>query len=140
MMIHFAIVRFQYACWCIQFWMSCHVPYFPTWLRLVLFPHYPRERHALTKSQIAAWQHVRPGYVHLFAPLPWYLGQNFQGPLVDPWRRVQRFFRSMTGGRSHRCEFTDPEQGALYGHNEGPFMNRLFETFLANISADSSED
>ncbi len=47
--------------------------------------------------------------------------------------RVCRWFRDRTGGRSHRCEFTDREHGALYGFNEGAFMDKLFDQFLKNI-------
>lgn len=49
-------------------------------------------------------------------------------------RRAQRFFRNHTGGRSHRCEFTDPERGALYGGTDGGFMDAYFERFFNEIS------
>jgi hypothetical protein len=69
-------------------------------------------------------------------PLPRYIGAAAIGPFIRPWNWVARFFRRFTGGRSHRCEFTDREKGALYGGKEGAFMNRYFEQFLANISRD----
>jgi hypothetical protein len=129
------LIWFQYLCWCIQNWMSKHIPYYPVWLRKWLFKVTPdaHERWHLSQRVVAFWQKNNPGYIHPVKPLPWYIGEAGLGPLIIPWKRVQRFFRGFTGGRSHRCEFTDPYRGALYGHNEGAFMDKLFEQFIKNI-------
>lgn len=58
-------------------------------------------------------------------------------PILNPaLQRLKSWFRHHTGGRSHRCEFTDKNHGALYGHSEGAFMDRYFEKFIQNISRD----
>jgi hypothetical protein len=106
----------QYLCWCIQSWMSSHKPILPMFLRVWAY------RLGADVSEIAK-------------PLPWPLGEAAMGPFLAPWNRVERFFRDRTGGRSHRCEFTDREAGALYGGQQGPFMNKLFEQLLENIGS-----
>lgn len=49
-------------------------------------------------------------------------------------KHLQGFFRARTGGRTHRCEFTDKIEGALHGGKKGAFMDAYFEKFLENIS------
>jgi hypothetical protein len=49
------------------------------------------------------------------------------------WRKTSAILAAQTGGRSHRCEFTDKQQGALYGGKDGGFMNKYFEQLLRNI-------
>jgi hypothetical protein len=68
----------------------------------------------------------------------WMGKQNLRSPIRKPWRKLARFVRTGAGGRSHRCEFTDPKMGALYGHREGAFMDRLFDQLLTNISVKES--
>jgi hypothetical protein len=59
----------------------------------------------------------------------------YHPPLINkPWRTVKFFLRSHTGGRSHRCEFTDPKKGALYGYDNGAFMDLYFDEFIRRIS------
>ena len=99
------IIWLRYLCWCVQNWMSRHTPYYPLRLRIWL--------HRLYPDTIKSY--------------PWYIGADCQGPFVGPWHQVSWFFRSFTGGRSHRCEFTDKKHGVLYGHNEGAFMDQYFE-------------
>jgi hypothetical protein len=133
------LIWFQYGCWRVCTWMMFHRPYYPLRLRIWLSYRYPEERWSLTWAMIDQWRRVRPDYTPRHLPLPWYIGANAIGPFVGPWDRVQRIFRKGTGGRTHRCEFTDPQRGALYGHNEGPFMNAYFDKLIENISADDGE-
>lgn len=127
----------QYACWCVQFWMSGHRPLLPNRLRWWcrhLFPD--QRRHHVTREQYRFWlsgRHNDPAT--LPKPLPWPFEPHFVGPFYAPWKRVERWFRAGTGGRSHRCEFTDREHGALWGHREGAFMDRLFDRFVERIEA-----
>jgi hypothetical protein len=126
------IIWFQYLCWCIQFWMSNHKPYYPDWLRFWLRKRYPDSQYC-KKWQVEFYKKNDPRGVTILKPWPWYVGDHCFGPFLKPWGKVVSFFRGFTGGRSHRCEFTDPEHGALYGHNKGAFMNRLFEKFIERI-------
>ena len=73
-------------------------------------------------------------------PIPWPIGEAALGPFVRPWWRVADFIRRGTGGRSHRCEFTDPQRGALYGHQHGAFMDAYFDALLDNIKRDEAAD
>ena len=124
----------EYLCWCIARWIDVHQPYYPMWLRKRLLCHYPPQRHGMTALQYRFWQRNYPKRdLSQWKPLPWYVGQYGVGPFVRPWRWLYRQFKRHTGSRSHRCEFTDRERGALYGGREGPFMNRYFEQFLRNI-------
>lgn len=70
-------------------------------------------------------------------PLPWWLGQYAFGPLERPWWNLTRLVNKGRGGRGHRCEFTDPEMGALYGHKNGAFMDRMFDVFLSRIDGEA---
>jgi hypothetical protein len=124
----------QYAAWTIQWWMQTHRPIYPLWFRVWALKHYGNERSGLTWDDIRRWETVRPDYKHPHKPVPWYIGAHGLGPLYAPWLRIARFVRRFTGGRSHRCEFTDREMGALYGHQHGAFMDRLFEVFIDRIS------
>lgn len=132
-------IWFAYWCWCVQFWMACHTPYWPMPVRHWAYRRYGENRYGLTWRQIAQWRRVRPDWQPTAFPLPWWLGAYALGPFQFPWRRVQRWFRDRTGGRSHRCEFTDREHGALYGHREGPFMDAFFEQLIANVSVDGDD-
>lgn len=109
------------------------MPILPDFIRLWALRRWP-ERYNLT-WQMREWWQKGLGYdvSNIPKPLPWPLGEAALGPFLPPWNRAERFFRSHTGGRSHRCEFTDPKIGALYGGQEGPFMDQLFEQFLRNI-------
>lgn len=70
----------------------------------------------------------------------WY--KRFGQPIYHPpivnkmWRVVKFWLRARTGERSHRCEFTDPKRGALYGGTDAGFMNEYFEKFIENISGE----
>lgn len=126
----------QYFCWCIANWMSCHKPYLPIRLRCWLLRRFPQNRWGMEWRLWEFW--VSQGYDLTDAPrpLPWPVCPDGFGPFVAPWNRVERWFRQRTGGRSHRCEFTDRRHGALYGGTDGAFMDRLFERFVENISDD----
>ncbi len=129
-------IHLEYLCWRIQFWMSGHKPYYPLWLRMFLLSRFPETRHFMDWITYNNW--LRTGWQPKpeYRPLPWFVGEAAIGPLVKPWSRVGHFFRAHTGGRSHRCEFTDRRRGALYGGQDGAFMNKLFDQFIENISGD----
>lgn len=128
----------QYLCWCIGQWMTFHQPYLPMWIRCRLLRWFPQQRWAMQWRMWEFW--VSQGYdlTNVPKPLPWPICPHGEGPFVSPWNRVAGWFRRRTGGRSHRCEFTDPQHGALYGANDGPFMDRLFDQFIENISQDEA--
>lgn len=128
----------EYLCWSVQFWMSYHKPYLPLRLRAFIFRHTAPERHHLSWRMVEHWKQVNPDYVHPYKPLPWPIMPSAFGPFVGPWDRVTRWFRRHTGDRSHRCEFTDKTRGALYGGQEGGYMNKLFEQFLHNIETEEN--
>jgi hypothetical protein len=134
----------EYLCWCIQYQMSVHKPYYPGWVRGLVLKYYPHanERWSIHWNMVRIWQQVNPDWqiTPNRTPLPWYIGTAAFGPFIIPWEAVQRWFRSHTGGRSHRCEFTDKSNGVLYGGQDGGYMERYFEQFIANISADDSTD
>jgi hypothetical protein len=139
-------VWMEYWCWKTQFWMSGHKPYLPMVLRNWAYSRWGGRRWSVTPDLVAGWRRWG-GLTDEDArkpenqPLPWPFGPYALGPFVGPWDRVSRFFRQHTGGRSHRCEFTDKEHGALYGHKEGPFMDAYFDRLLENISdADIEEE
>ena len=127
------VIWFQYFCWCAQNWMSKHTPYYPLGVRIWLHRLYPDTIYQ-PQHMIDSWRRFDKHYNERYKPPPWYIGMHCQGPFMRPWRRIQAFFRGLTGGLSHRCEFTDKKHGALYGHKEGAFMNELFEQFIENIS------
>lgn len=129
------IIWFQYLCWNIHWWMWQHKPYYPRRLRFWLRKRYPDTEY-FTKQQVEIWKKVRKGYQGNDKIWPWYVGDHGFGPFVPLWNRVANIFRKFTGGRSHRCEFTDPYRGALYGYKEGAFMNKHFEQLIRNISDD----
>jgi hypothetical protein len=129
-------IWFSYLCWNIQIWMKTHIPYYPMWLRKIILTRTDSKRHGLSWRMIDWWKSQNPNYVPQRKPLPWYIGECALGPFAKPWKRIARFFNHWTGGLSHRCEFTDPENGALYTGVKDPFMNRLFERFITNISKD----
>ncbi len=56
---------------------------------------------------------------------------------AEPFRRVVRrlasYFRAWAGVMAHRCDWTDPETGILYGGGGGE-MDKLFNRFVGNIS------
>ncbi len=133
------VVWAQYACWNVQWWMTLHQPYAPMWFRGWATYRYGvriggpgKEPWLPERHMIEGWMRLDPSYVPPKLP-PWWVGSNASGPLLPVWNRIAGFFRAKTGGRSHRCEFTDPMRGALYGHNEGPFMNAYFDRFLERI-------
>lgn len=128
----------QYGCWWVHFWMGGHQPILPTPLRNWAYDRWGGRRWSITAQAVRDWQRFggmtpeqaqRPEN----RPLPWPFGPYALGPFVGTWRRVMHWFGRRTGGRSHRCEFTDRERGALWGHTEGPFMDRIFERFLENL-------
>jgi hypothetical protein len=49
------------------------------------------------------------------------------------WLNLLKPLQRVVGRNAHRCDFTDPECGLLYG-GDGEEMNRLFDGFLANIA------
>lgn len=126
----------QYLCWCVQHYMMFNKPILPGFIRIWAHRRWPERMH-MTWRMREWW---RDGLGHdvsnIPKPLPWPLCEAAMGPFLAPWNRVERFFRVRTGGRSHRCEFTDRESGALYGSQQGPFMDALFEQLIANISED----
>lgn len=123
----------QYICWCIQAWMSNHNPILPGFIRIWALKRWP-ERYHLTWRMSEWWRDgLGADMTDIAKPLPWPLGEAAMGPFIKPWEKTKRFFRGHTGGRSHRCEFTDPKIGALYGGQEGPFMNELFDEFVRKI-------
>lgn len=125
----------QYLCWCIKHWMMFHKPYLPMFVRGWAYRHYGNERFHQSWRMREWWRDGLGADVSKIAkPLPWPLCETAEGPFVRPWSRVERFFSNHTGGRSHRCEFTDREMGALYGGQQGAFMDRFFEQFIGNIS------
>ena len=130
----------EYLCWCIGNWMDMHRPIYPLWLRHRLLNLYPLERHGTSWRMFRHWQEIQPDNttLHLLRPLPWYIGTYALGPFVRPWKAIARWFHRRRGGRSHRCEFTDSSRGALYGGQEGGFMEELFVQFLRNIEADDA--
>lgn len=114
------LIWLQYLCWNIQWWMECHKPYMPSWWKKRVILHYAyTDKHG--QRRVAMTPRVNA---------------LLRGPFVPPWNWIARQIRRGTGGRSHRCEFTDKRHGALYGHHEGAFMNRYFEAFIVNISDD----
>ena len=124
----------QYLCWCIQSWMSFHKPILPSFIRGWALRRWP-DRFNRTWRMHEWWRDgLGADMTGIAKPLPWPLCEAAFGPFLKPWNRIERFFRSHTGGRSHRCEFTDPKIGALYGGQQGAFMDLLFEEFLENIS------
>lgn len=83
--------------------------------------------------KIQAWMGGRTPYAPIFLQIR---GVPYDWLPVRYWRRVQRLFRQHTGGRSHRCEFTDRQKGALYGHNYGAFMDDYFNKFVDSLPDD----
>lgn len=130
----------QYACWCVQFWMRRHVPSLPGFVRRWALRHFGNDRFNVTPQMFAWWS--RRGMVtnETPRPIPWPIGEAALGPFVRPWGRVADFIRRGTGGRSHRCEFTDPKRGALYGHKDGAFVDAYFDALVANIERDEVID
>jgi hypothetical protein len=128
-------VWFEYLCWCIQSWMDTHKPYLPVKMRAWLLAKFPPERwHSGRTYYYRLRNGAKASEISKFKPLPWPICPSAFGPFVGPWSRVERWFRNRTGGRSHRCEFTDKTDGALYGGTEGGFMDKLFDQFIENIS------
>lgn len=123
----------QYLCWCIQSWMSSHKPYFPLFIRVWAFRRWPDRINVHWRMYNWYVDHLGADPKTLDKPLPWPLCESAFGPFLAPWNRIERFFRSHTGGRSHRCEFTDREMGALYGGQRGAFMDELFDEFIGRI-------
>ena len=131
-------IWFQYACWCLQNWMTKHKPYYPDGLRRWLLDRYDPRRHSVSPAQWRFWhKNLKTPPSNEMRPLPWFVGVMAEGPFVGPWWRLSCFVRRFTGGRSHRCEFTDPEAGALYGHRCGAFMQEYFKIFLYNVTPDA---
>lgn len=123
----------QYLCWCIQCAMGNHRPYYPPFIRRWAFRHYGQRRMSFAWHMLKHYQAVTPEFVPDVKPPPWWLGEHALGPLIAPWGCIQKWFRSRTGGRSHRSEFTDRQRGALYGGMEGAFMEDYFERLIENI-------
>lgn len=130
----------EYLCWCITAWMDEHNPYLPKWMRRWLYQHLEPRRLHVSQWQYQFWCEQNPGADRSSwpKPLPWPICPGAQGPFVGPWKSARAWLAQHRGGRSHRCEFTDRENGALYGGTEGGFMNKLFDQFIENISEDES--
>ena len=129
-------IRLEYLCWKIQFWMRTHRPLYPVWLRGWLLSHFDRERHFITWQAVDRYRRNNREFrlTKKNIPLPWWVGVGAQGPIIKLWNRLEHQFATRTGGRSHRCEFTDKEMGALHGYDYGPFMDQYFEEFIRRIS------
>lgn len=127
----------EYLCWCVSAWMDTHKPVYPIRLRVWLYRLYPDTVYQPQHS-IDNWRRFDKQYKEQYKPWPWFIGLHCQGPFMPIWGRAASFFRGYTGGRSHRCEFTDKQSGALYGGTEGAFMDRYFELFLKNISLEDN--
>lgn len=132
-------VWWQYFCWCVHAWMMSHRPYYPQFIRVWALRHYGSQRYHMSWRMVEQWRRVDPNYVlkKEWRPLPWWLGESALGAFLKPWDRAERWFRQRTGERSHRCEFTDAKEGALYGGQRGAFMDEYFEQLIRNI--DESE-
>jgi hypothetical protein len=117
--------------------MSGHRPWLPVRLRILLWRLFPdRRRHHVSWHQYRFWlEQPYNDPATLPKPLPWPICPAFAGPFVAPWDRLTHLIARGAGGRSHRCEFTDRRRGALWGHHEGAFMDRLFDAFVEEISA-----
>lgn len=127
----------EYFCWCVGFWMMCHHPHLPMRVRMRVLQWFPQERWNVQWHMWDFWVRQGIDLSNAPKPLPWPVCPHGLGPFAVPWTRIARWFQRRTGGRSHRCEFTDPEHGALYGGTDGAFMDRLFERFIENISDES---
>ena len=131
------VIWLRYWAWCIQFWVS-HPKRdmaYPLWLRKFLlcrvFPD--RRRHGLSWRMIRWWESQNPNFVPQYLPLPWWVGEHALGPFYGLPSRLTRPLRRFAGA-SHRCEFTGRNVGALYTGRVDPFMDRLFDQFIQNIS------
>jgi hypothetical protein len=132
----------QYAAWCAHWWMWQHQPRYPRHIQAWARRRYGERRMWVTRADRRTWGRYNPTYIptKADAPLPWWIGRGAMGPFLPLWEQAQRLLRRCTGGRSHRCEFTGKGCGALWGYHEGPFMERLFDQFLGNISPENSPD
>src|SRR5689334_13576268 len=84
----------RYLCWCIQFWMSCHRPILPDWLRGLIFRLTPPERYHLSWRMIEQWKRIDPNFNPLHKPLPWPICESALGPFDKPWCVIQRRIRN----------------------------------------------
>ena len=116
--------------------MSWHEPRYPLWLRCWLLSKYSSERHFVTWTAVRWWQSHLSHFelTEDNIPLPWYIAPGAIGPFLKPWRKLAGWFIGHTGGRTHRCEFTDPQMGALFGHRNGAFMDSYFAVLIDRIS------
>jgi hypothetical protein len=117
-------------------WMSKRSMAYPIWLRIRFFEQYGDRRLGTSWKMIEHWRSMNPDFEPEYTPAPWYVGEHALGPFYPFWKRLRAIVRKGRGGRSHRCEFTDKERGALYGGKEGGFMDAYFEQFIRNISGD----
>lgn len=133
------VIWLRYWVWCFQFWLSGYHWCYPMWLRQFFLEHVvpDRRRHCLSRRYVKSWEETF-GKSHPLKPMPWWIGPHAIGPFCLLRDKVLRFFRRVAK-LSHRCEFTDPERGALYTGRIDPFMNRLFERFIQNISREINE-
>lgn len=131
-------VWLEYICWKVAFWMGNHEPCYPLAIQRWLLKHYVPSRHFVTWNDIAWWSRNLSNFRvdQTNRPLPWFVGPAARGPFIYPWRRIRSWFWQHTGGRSHRCEFTDLKRGALYGHCEGAFMDEYFNELLQRIDSE----
>lgn len=130
-------IWWAYLCWCVQFLMDTHKPYYPGFVRRWALQHYGSRRFHMQWRMVHYWQaHLSYELKEEDRPLPWWLGEAALGGLVVPWNWIARQFRKQTLGLSHRCEFTDPIHGALYTDHADDFMEQAFEQFVERISPD----
>jgi len=128
-------IWFQYLCWKIVNWMDTHKPYYPLRVRIFILRHYPETRFHMTKSTWERWAENSDfdKTNKDFWPLPWFIGESALGPFIKPWNKLASFVRRFRGNHAHRCDFTDPKNGLLYG-GDGETMNNLWHEFMRRIN------
>jgi hypothetical protein len=114
--------------------MSTHRPIYPSFVRLWALRRYG-ERYHISWENVRTWQQYNPEFelTNDLRPMPWWLQPRALGVFVKPWNKIASWFIRQTGEFSHRCEFTDKEDGLLYGGKKGAFMNKMFEQFIESI-------
>jgi len=134
-------IWWAYICWCIQYQMDTHKPYYPGFIRSWALKRYGSKRYHMQWRMVHFWQANLKDFqlTDDLRPLPWWLGEAALGVFVKPWDWLARQFRKQTLGLSHRCEFTDKLHGALYTDHADDFMQQAFERFIERISPDGVE-
>lgn len=102
-------IWWAYLCWCLSFQMSRIGWWEPLWLC----------RWRIKRGDRMGRRHIKP--------------------LQRPWNALLNRITRQQMGLSHRCEFTDREQGALYTGKMDPYMERMFQRFIDRISGGGPE-